>query len=257
MCNPRRVQVTATREFAEEWRRAVSRQATVSGRVAGEARLRRPLGHLGAPVLRALQLMLDRGVEGWEETESGYRYDLEGGSVLYDLDAEELEIVAHLEETVTVDGSAELELQGEVSEAVSTEQEGRYYDDGYGGRTEETARREAEQAAERSLDDAVRHRLTEAADEAEAAHDDEVRAAAQADAERRFQEAAARRRAALERAAQARLETLGVRGLRVFNGLLANAFGDAMLAYAQAQGATNISRTDNDGVLEIEFFVDG
>ncbi len=257
MCNPRRVRVTATREIAEEWRRVASRSARVSGSVQGEARVRRPLGHLGAQVLQALQMLLDRGLPGWIETEQGYRFDLEGGHVIYDLDAAELEVVAVMQDDLAVDGSAERELSGTVQETLQSEQEGRYYDDGWGGRTEQTARAEAQQALEQDLEQQARQRQQQAADQVEEEQAEELSAEAQAAAEQNYQEQAAALRARLEQAAQQRLETLGVRAFRAFNELLAQAYGEAMLAYARSQGATGISRTDKDGILEIEFFVDG
>lgn len=257
MCNPRRVLVTATREIAEEWRREVTRTVALSGQVTGEARVRQPLAQMGAPVLRALQLLLDQGVPGWEETGHGYRHPVEGGYCLYDCETEELEIVATLDATVEAQASAAAELHGEVHEQLSTEQEGRYYDDGYGGRNEATARAEAEQAAARALDETASRRLAEAADQAAAEQAPAMDAEARALAGQRLAQAATARRAELADQARAHLDTVGLRARQVFNGLLAQAYREAILAYARSQGASGVSCTDTDGVLDIEFFVDG
>ena len=49
MCNPRRVEVTATRAIAEAWERAVRRAASRRGTVRGEVRIRQSLAaSLGA-----------------------------------------------------------------------------------------------------------------------------------------------------------------------------------------------------------------
>jgi len=256
MCNPRRVRVTATREIAEEWRRSVERSVSLGGWARGEARVRRPLGQMGAPVLAALQMLLDRGAEGWNETERGFRLEIEGGYLIYDIDAQELEIVAVLEDEVQATGSAGTELRGQVRERLETEQEGRYWDDGYGGRTEEVARREAEQAAQRELDRSTAQHLADAADQAEAAEAERLQTAAREDAERQLAVQQAARDAELAEAARARLDAVGLRALRAFNGLLAEAYRDAILAYARSRGADGIRCDDNNGTLEIEFRID-
>jgi hypothetical protein len=257
MCNPRRIVVSASRDIAEAWSRQVTRSVALSSQVTGEARLRQPLDDsLGAPVLAALEALLDGGVDGWEETDQGYRHTVEGGYVLYDLEHGALEIVATLDDTVSGEASAAADLSGVLDEQLQTEQEGRYYDDGWGGRTEETARKEAEQAAQQALDEATRERLQAAGDQAEEAHAAELQAQAEAEARQHLQQAADERRAALAAQASRHLDTVGLRCRQAFNGLLAGAYRDAILAYARAHGADGLSCHEDDGVVDIEFFVE-
>jgi hypothetical protein len=82
--------------------------------------------------------------------------------------------------------------------------------------------------------------------------DRQARQAAAAELER----AIAARRAALAEQAQTHLETVGLHCRQAFNQALALAYRDAILAYARRHGAEGISCRDDDGVLEIEFFVD-
>jgi hypothetical protein len=55
MCNPRRVEGTATRQIRESWEREVRRLAEVGTDLTGEARIRQALDDsVGAPALLAL-----------------------------------------------------------------------------------------------------------------------------------------------------------------------------------------------------------
>lgn len=257
MCNPRRVLVTATREIAEEWQRQVTRTVALDGQVTGEARVRQALTGMGEPVLRALQMRLDRGMPGWEESERGFRHAVDGGYVIFDPEREELEIVATLADTVVGHAVASTTLRGELRVRLQTEQDEPYYDDGYGGRTEATARAEAERVAARTLDAEARRRLQAAADQAEAEQAAALDGEAGVLAEQRLAANVAARRAELAEQARAHLDTVGLRARQAFNALLAEAYRDAILAYARSQGASGISCSDQDGVVDIEFFVDG
>ena len=258
MCNPRRVTVTATRDIAEAWRREVSRTVELAERVVGEARLRQSLSSsLGAPALRALEARLAGGASGWPAVDGGYRYAVEGGLVLYLTDEQALEIVATLDDRVQTQGSAAAVLEGEVIDTLSAEAERSYYDDGYAGKNEVRAKEEAENAVQQSLTHALRERLEQAQSQAEAAQSSRLQAEAQADAEQKLERAVQERRAALARQAQDHLETVGLRCRQAFNQLLAQAYRDAILAYARRHKAEGISCRDDEGVLEIEFFVDG
>jgi hypothetical protein len=85
MCNPRRVEGTATRQIRESWEREVRRLAEVGTDLTGEARIRQALDDsVGAPALLALQTRLAGDCEGWDEQADGsYRHAVEGGYVSY------------------------------------------------------------------------------------------------------------------------------------------------------------------------------
>lgn len=258
MCNPRRVTVTATRDIAEAWRREASRTVDLTERVVGEARLCQSLSaSLGTPALRALEARLAAGAPGWEAVEEGYRHNVEGGYVLYRLDEQALEIVATLDDVVQVHGAAATVLEGELRDTLAAEAERTYYDDGYAGRNEARAREEAELDVQQSLSRTLRERLEQAQHQAEAAQAARLQAEAQTDAEQKLARTAQERREALARQAQTHLETVGLRCRQAFHQLLAQAYRDAILAYARRHGAEGVSCRDDEGVLEIEFFVDG
>ena len=258
MCNPRRVTVTATRDIAEAWQREVSRTVQLTEQVTGEARLRQALSsRLGSPALRALEARLAAGTPGWEEAPEGYRCNVEGGYVLYQLDEQALEIVATVADVVTAQGTARTVLEGEVRDTLSASAEGHYYEDGYAEQNEARARREAEQEIQKTLEAGVRERLDRAQQQAEAAEAVRLQVEAQTAARQELANVTAERQTLLARQAEAHLETVGLRCRQAFNQLLALAYRDAILAYARRHGAEGISCRDEEGVLEIEFFVDG
>ncbi len=258
MCNPRRVTVTATREIAEAWQREVSRTVTLSTQVIGEARVRQPLSNtLGTPVFRALESLLASGnIENWQETETGYRHDVEGGYVFYDMDEQTLEIVATLGDTVQAEGSATRQLSGELRATLSTEQEGHYYENGYGGRTQARAETEAGKAAQHSLDQIAQNRLEEDQREAEEAESSHLQNQAQIEAQTQLRQTAQQRQTQLSSQAAEHLDSVGIRCRQAFNTLLAQAYREAILAYARYHGAENISCQDKTDHLEIEFFLE-
>jgi hypothetical protein len=253
MCNPRQVRVRAARQLEQAWEEEVRRQVTRSAAVVGEARVREPLQMtIGAPTLAALTSVLDR-TPGWEWDGEGYVHQLDGGYLRYDPVARELTIVARLTDQVEVVGSAGRTVSGTVSEVVEAEGQGTYYDDGYAGRTERTARADAQEAARAALDSAAAERVAQARAAAAAREGAGVEAAAAARADRALAEAGRSREAELAAAARARLDAVGVQGRNLFHAVLAGAYRDAVLAYARSRGASGVRCTETDGVIDIEF----
>ena len=254
MCNPRRVRVRATRELAEDWAQEVRRQVTRTGLAAGEARVRESLSDsVGGPTLAALTDVLAR-TGGWTARDDGtFAHELDGGVITFDPDTCELEITATVSTEVSVTGEASTTVDTQVSGTVEAEGEGVYYDDGWGGYTAETAQRDAEQNLSRAMDEALRRRREQASQEADAAAGDAVEREAAVRAEAAFAAAAAAREDELRRAAADRLMAIGVQGRALFNAALAEAYRDAILAYALSRRASNLHHSEQDGVLDIEF----
>ncbi|MCP4656972.1 MAG: molecular chaperone DnaJ [bacterium] len=253
MCNPRRVTITATRELDEAWQREVTRTARLSAEVVGEARVRQPLGStLSRQALAALEMALAED-EAWHELDDGtFRHAVEGGYVVYHPDAQELEIVAVRAGRVEASGEATEVLEGRLQATVEVEGEGRYYDDGWGGRDETHARRDAEQQARVRLDGAGRDAVEEAAEQAEAGASDEVRARADEAAQAELERSAEAARAELEDEARGRLEAVGLRCRQAFHQVLARGYRDVLFAYARRQGAEIVTNHEDAGAVEIE-----
>jgi hypothetical protein len=253
MCNPRRVEVTATRQLVDAWEHEIARLARLSATATGEARVREPLDDsVGAPTLAALVSALDASEE-WVYVDGSYRRELQGGYAAYHPDSQELEIVARLSMTVEVQGEARETVHGTVDETIEAAGEGRYYDDEWDGVTEADAREAAERAAEANLDAAAHSALDARIAEAERDHDDRLTAAARAEADLALTRAVAERSAMLSTAARDRLVAIGIQGRTLFYRVLAEAYREAILSYARDRGAEGVSWTNRDGILEIQF----
>lgn len=254
MCNPRRITIRATRLLNEAWQQEVSRFVELRERVTGEARVRQSLdATLGRPTLRALELALAAEGSGWTEVEEGYRFDVEGGYVVYLVDEQELEIVAVLEDEIEATGQSSRVLEGQIDMEISAEGEGKYYEDGWRGLTREVGEQRAQEDAQRQLDEQELVQIKQAGDEAEAEVSDELAAKAHRQAEERLRDQAALRETDLAEQARRHLGTVGLRCRQAFNRVLATAYRDAILAYARQHGAESIQCNDQQDVVEIEF----
>ena len=254
MCNPRRVRVRATRELAEAWEQEIRRHVTCRGNAVGEIRVREPLeSSVGGPTLTALTAVLGR-TEGWEQDADGrFRHQVSSGHISFDPDSRELEIVARESAEVTVTGEAATRVRAELVDTIETQAEARYYTDGYRGRTRAVAEREAHRDAERLLSAAAELRRAEARAAADHEAGEAIRQQAERDADSALAAATAARSEELRARAATALAAVGIEGRNLFHQALAQAYQDAILAYARARHADNIRCANGGGVLEIEF----
>ncbi|WP_274564229.1 hypothetical protein [Streptomyces spiramyceticus] len=253
MCNPRRIRVRATRELAVAWEQEMRRRVVRSGEATGEARVCESLrGSVGAPTLAALPGVFARS-PGWEETEDAFRFSFDGGYVAYRPAEAELEIVATVSAAIEAVGEATETVRGEVTGTIEAEGTGMYYDDSWGGRNRTSARHDAQAAAEAALNREAEERVRRARSEAGAGAGGEAQEAAAARADAALAAAARAREPELREQAAARLAAVGVMGRNLFHQALADAYRDAVLAYARSRGAEFIRCSETDGVLEIDF----
>jgi hypothetical protein len=260
MCNPRRVRVEATQEVVEAWELELERRASASDSVVSELEITHPFGGTLGPRTREVFERALATADGWREEDGGHTYELTDGQVRYVPGTGELVVTARLQDVATAEGSASERLRGTVTDRTTGEGEGRYYADGFGGRTREVAEREARAAAEA---DAVRRarelagRLRARADResAQAAREAQDRVQRQADdvARARLAEERERVRAELDARNRERIGRLGQDGLRAVNGVLATAYRRALLDFARQRGATGIREEESEGGIDIEF----
>lgn len=258
MCNPRRVMVRLAQDIREEWSRTVDAQVVEQTEVAAQATLETQIdlaAELGDIALHELRALLADGYGGWQEAEDGYTLELEHGiTLLYTPDTGRLEILARLSETVEAAASASGSASGLVEGNVEVEGVGRYYDDGYGGYTPETARRMAEQDAQRRIAQAQRQ-LTEEQqrDALEAARqqaEDEARAEAQA----RLREEAERRQAVLQDQLETLLHESEEQVQAAIGALLGQTYRRAIIRMAR-EGGGEVVRDDHNqesGTIDLE-----
>lgn len=254
MCNPRRVRVTATRQLVESWEHEMRRLSTSAGTAVGEMRIREALdADIGAPTLDALITVLEAS-EGWAAADGAFRYDLDENSYLvYHVEDQELEIVVRLSAEVQVEAEAATTTAGELNEEITATGTGRYYDDGWGGITEDDARRAAADQAEQLLDARRQERTREQIEAFEREHDEALRAVADQRAAAALAAQIAERSQALRADALSQMAAVGIQARGVFNQALAQAFREAILAYAREHGAEGLSCSEQDGVVDIQF----
>jgi hypothetical protein len=255
MCNPRRIRVRATRRLAEAWDQQVRQRVVLSGDVTGEARVREQLGRtVGGPTLAALTRVLGR-TQGWQEDVDGvFRHPLDGGMISFDPASRELEIVARVAGQVEASGEAVTMVRAQVDDLLHASGVGTYYDDAYGGITRGHARQVAGQAAEAALDDAAEKARARERRRIEQAYQSGLSEQAQQRAREHLAARARLRERELTAQATDLLAAIGDSGRAVFHRALAEAYRDAILAYARTRRATGISWSEeDDGALNIEF----
>jgi hypothetical protein len=259
MCNPRRIQVTLTRQVQEAWEREVSRAVDISDTIIGEARIRQSLDDsLGGPAMMALQSLLANGFEGWQaDSDGNFQHLVNDGYVVYRPDDRQLEIVATAQQDICETGYSSERLTGSLSAEIETQGEGEYYDDGWRGQTREKAEQNAQEAAEAGIQNIVRDRINAQADAAEQENEGILIQRAQADAQQRLNQRSETLTPELQQRARERLETVGVRGRQVFHRLLAHAYRDALTGLARRQGvaSSDITTRETDEYLEIDFML--
>lgn len=262
MCNPRRITVQARRRIAEAFRAEIRRAFTAHGDVSAEARLEQQIDDLlPGPARTAFEQAMTDDPE-WIWSDGEYHRTVPGGSAAYRPDTGDLVIVVSLRQAIEAVGEAVLEAGGEVSEEVSTDAEGFYYDDGWGGRTQERAEREARAAAEKSLDQVAERRLAALRERAEESaraelhgRSGEAEEQARRTAEQQLTTRAAAVRGELDEEAAKQLEVVQAEILQGIFQTVAAGYSRALQAYATQHGE-NLRVNESDGVIEIQFEVE-
>lgn len=220
----------------------------MSDTVVSEARIARAFGDtLGTRTREVFERALVADPQ-WQETDGVHRLPLEGAEVTYRPSSGELTITAHLQSTVTADAEASDVVEGTVQDVARGRGVGRH-----SGEANRIARSEAERNAQ-AMRDRLRRMADGAAREAADAAADRVQAEADRHASERLDAARTEAQQTLDEQNRSRLEGLGQAGLHAVNAVLAQAYQEALLAYAREHGATGIRLDDSeDDVVEIEF----
>lgn len=256
MCNPRRVQVRVAQEVREEWSRTVEERVTEQTDIAAEEVLETRIdlsADLGDIVLDELHMLLQEGYGEWQAAaDDAYTLSLENGIVLrYQPASGVLQVVARLSDTVQAAASATSTASGIVEGSVEVEGHGHYYDDGWGGRTEESARRDAERDAQRRIAQAQEQVRTEqqreSLDAARAEAQEQARVAAQA----LLAEEAERRQAVLHEQVETLLRESEEDVQAAIGSVLGQAYRRALLRLARDNGGTVVQDSEENGTIDL------
>lgn len=259
MCNPRKVMIQLTQAIEQAWRATVAQAATRSGVVDELARIRADIP-LDAEMGDLALQMLERLMQGefpdyaaWERDDAGnYRRDLGDVTLVYEPGSRQLLVEARLTELISAEAEASAEAAGFTVGEVAVEAVGRYYSDGWGGRTEERARGEAQAEAEQKLTQAIEalHHQQHAA-ELEAAAG-EARARAEAAAAAQLAEREAEVRAALRQRLQSIVAGAEDRVYHSMNRLVGEAYRHALIHLVQENGGRVLADDHNGSVINLE-----
>ena len=158
MCNPRKVMIHLSRAIEEAWRTTVEEAAGAEGEVRELARLNidipldAEMGDLALQMLERIMAGEFEGFEPWDrDTQGNFRRELGDVVLVYHPGSRQLAVEAALTEAIDVEVRATAEAHGFSVGEVAVEAMAGYYDDGWGGRTEERAREQAQADAEQKL----------------------------------------------------------------------------------------------------------
>ena len=259
MCNPRRVMVHLTETIEAAWRETVTRNAQATGQVQELARLTADIpldaemGDLALAMMERLMRGEYEGYDAWEEdAEGNFRRQLDQVTLVYTPGSHQLVIESRLTELITAEAEAAADAAGFTVGEVAVEAVGRYYEDGWGGRTEERARREAQTEADRRLAEArdALHREQHAGELAAAAAQAEAEAATRAAAA--LDAARAETRAALRQQLQVVMAEAQEQVYLTMNRLVGEAYRLSLIEMALQNGGRVVSDERNGAVINLE-----
>jgi hypothetical protein len=255
MCNPRRVIVKLAQTVREEWSRTVEAHSIEQTDIAAQATLATQVdlaAELGDIALQELRTLLHEGYGGWQPADDGFTLDLENGITLhYTPERGQLQVQAHLRETVEVAASASSETGGLVEGNVAVEGVGRYYDDGWGDTSRDSAHQQAQRNAHHRLQ-AEQNRLREEQQRAalEAAQQ-QAEAAARAAARKNLHEEVERRRALLQEQLETLLHESEIRVQEAIGVLLGQTYRRALIRLVQEGGGQILEDEEQGAVIEL------
>jgi hypothetical protein len=243
----------------QAWRRTIEATATEDGAVAELARLNAdvPLdAEMGDLALEMLARVLDgefEGFEPWDRDSLGrYCRDLNDVTMIYDPDSHRLAIETRLSEMVSAEAQGAAEASGFTVGEVAAEAAGKYYDDGWGGRTKERAVAEAQAEAERRVAEAVEALHREQNAPAMAAAESEAQANARARAREALEARQAEVRAALHERMQATLARSEARVYHVMNRAVGEAYRQSLLRVVRENGGRVLRDEETGSVINME-----
>jgi FtsH ternary system-associated peptide len=259
MCNPRRVMVNLSRSIEQSWRALIEQTVRVEGQVQELARISTDIAlgdELGDVALEVFERVLRGEFEGfdpWERDNDGnYHYDLGDVLLIYQPGSRQLLIEVRLTELISADARGTAEATGMTVGDVAVEAIGHYYSDGWGGRTREFAKKEAETRAEQKLIDAVEdlHRQQHAA-EIEAA-ETQARAYAEREASIALEQARQAMRAAMRERLQVILANAEDRIYHIMNRLVAETYRQSLIQLVRDNGGRVLADERSGSVMNLE-----
>lgn len=263
MCNPRRVMIHLKRSIEQAWRTTIEETAQRQGQVQELARINADIpldAEMGDQALLMLERVLQgefAGFEAWDRADDGtYRRDLGDVVLVYQPGSHQLQIEARLTEMITAEARGSAEASGFTVGEAAVEAVGHYYSDGWGGRTEQRARTEAQDEAQKRLDEAIealhqQQHVQEIQAAGAAAH-----AQAEQDAAMQLERTRAEMRLALRERLQMILANAEDRVCRTMNTLVGEAYSQTLIQLVHDNGGRVLSNERTGSVINLELELD-
>lgn len=259
MCNPRKVMIHLTRSIEQAWRRTVEETATASGEVTELARitadiaLDEEMGDLALDMLERVLAGDFEGFEPWERNSLGhYRCDLDQVILVYNPDTRQISVEAQLTELISTEARGAADASGFTVGKVAAEAVAHYYDDGWGGRTEEVAKADAQAKAQQRLDQAIEALHNEQNPEQLEAAKAEAQDAAEAAAAQALAERQAEVRAALREQLQYTLAQAQNRVREVMNRAVGEAYRQSLRQLVLDNGGRVLVDESTGSIINME-----
>jgi hypothetical protein len=247
--------VRLAQEVREEWSRTVEEHVTEQTEIAAQETLETYIdltAELGDIALEEMRALLQDGYDEWQPDGNTYTRALENGiSLRYTPDSGHLQVVARLSETVEAAASGSSAASGLVEGQVAVEGQGRYYDDEWGGYTEQRARRAAEQDAQRQISRAREQLLAEQQQDSLDTARQQARARAQAEARARLEEETERRQAMLQEHLETLLRESEEMVQAAIGPLLGQTYRRALLRLAHENGGQVVQDSESEGSIDL------
>jgi hypothetical protein len=258
MCNPRRVTINVNRSINGAWQDTVQQCARATDQVSEVARIETRIqldNDLAGPALAMLERVLAGefgGFEAWQRVGNELRMTLADVTLIYDTVNHTLNVETALTESISAEAFAAAGVSGEAVGDVTVEAVGRYYDDGWGGRTEQHALADAERDAERKLAEAIDRLRREQNAETFQRAETQARQEAEEKLRARMEELRAEARSAIRQ----RLQLTLAQAQERVHGLMARAIGEAyrqtLLQLVRDNGGRVIMDDQTGSIINME-----
>jgi hypothetical protein len=258
MCNPRRVSINVNRSINGAWRDTVQQCAQPTDQVTEVARLETTIqldDDLAGPALAMLERVLSgefAGFAAWERTGDELRLAMDDVTLVYDTGSHTLNIETALTESISAEVVAAADVSGVAVGEVAVEAVGRYYDDGWGGHTEQHALDTAQAEAERKLAEAVDRLRREQNPETFAQAESQARQEAEAKLQARMEELRTEARAAIRQRLQLTLAQVQDRVHRLISAAIGEAYRQTLLQLVRENGGRVLMDEQTGSIINME-----
>ena len=260
MCNPRKVMIHVNETIETAWRQLLTEKAAASellteqAEISCEIKLAEEMGTAALDVLEQVLAGEYSAVPAWEKDDEGNFYrDFAGITLVYDPLNRQFVLRARLQEMLSAEARAAAEICRVTTGTIAFEAVGHYYDDGWKGRTEEKALKEAAEQVEirfeRALEDLKKAQFE---GEAEQKLRAELAAAAQSELEAELAEKRAALRLELRHQLQAQLAQRQQDAFYEINRVVGETYRQTLCRLVLENGGRVISDCQTGSVIELE-----